>query len=299
VINVPDPVTGGYDLGSTATATNLGPGDATGVTLTDTLAPGGSFVAAGSDPSCTESAGAVTCVLGDMASGDVATVLIITKTPQVATDVTIHDSFSVVAPEDSSLRNNVLDVATEVRAPRADFVAGYVPASQSTTWLTDATQLSRGNPVATTADPIVASVGIPGGGPGGPVIVTERLCGEPFDCVTLRRATGGFHPASEGVSGSLIQVSVPNGYDESNPVMGIFWDDWSVIGSGRGTFKVWYHDGAADTPIVLPSCGWWRHTSPPCVTAIGRSFAWWDRWTFADLRTSVRFTNDGTFGRGR
>jgi hypothetical protein len=35
VHNVPNPVTGGYDLGATATVTNLGPGDATGVTVTD------------------------------------------------------------------------------------------------------------------------------------------------------------------------------------------------------------------------------------------------------------------------
>ncbi len=81
VLNVPNPVTGGYDLGSTATVTNLGPGDANDVTLTDTLAPGETFVAGGSDPSCTATGGVVTCALGDMPNGDVATVLIITKTP--------------------------------------------------------------------------------------------------------------------------------------------------------------------------------------------------------------------------
>ena len=119
----------------------------------------------------------MTCALGDMPNGDVATVLIITKTPQVGADTTIHDVFTVTSADDVTHGNDTLDVATAVRAPRADFVAGYVPPSSSTTWLSDATQWSHGNPVATTADPTVALVGIPGGGPGGPVVVTERPCG--------------------------------------------------------------------------------------------------------------------------
>ena len=129
VLNVPNPVTGGYDLGSTATVTNLGPGDANDVTLTDTLAPGETFVAGGSDPSCTAAAGVVTCALGDMPNGDVATVLIITKTPQVGADTTIHDVFTVTTADDVTHGNDTLDVATTVRARRADFVAGYVPPS--------------------------------------------------------------------------------------------------------------------------------------------------------------------------
>jgi hypothetical protein len=46
VINAPNPVTGGYDLGSTVTVTNQGPGDATGVTLTDSLPAGLAVVSA-------------------------------------------------------------------------------------------------------------------------------------------------------------------------------------------------------------------------------------------------------------
>ncbi len=230
VHNVPNPVTGGYDLGSTATVTNLGPGDATGVTLSDVLAPGETFVSAGSDPSCAASAGAVTCTLGDMANGDVATVLIVTETPQVDADTTIHDAFAVAATEDGTAGNDTLDVATEVRAPRADFVAGYVPSSDSTTWLDDATRWSRRDPVATSADPTVAFVGVPGGGPGGPVTVTELPCGAPFACMTARRSHGHFF-FPHGVFGNLIQVSIPSGYGASNPIIGVFLDDWSIIGS--------------------------------------------------------------------
>ena len=194
VANVPNPVTGGYNLGSTATVTNLGPADATGVTLTDTLAPGTSFIQSGSDLSCTAIAGVVTCGLGDIASGETASVLIVSKTPQVITDTTIHDLFAVTAPEDDTPANNSLDVATEVRARRADFVAGYVVPSRFTTWLNDATQWSHGSAVATVADPTVAFVGIPGGGPGGPVTVTESACGAPFACTTLRRSPAASLP---------------------------------------------------------------------------------------------------------
>jgi hypothetical protein len=298
VLNVPNPVTGGYDLGSTATVTNLGPGDANDVTLTDTLAPGETFVAGGSDPSCTAAGGVVTCALGDMPNGDVATVLIITKTPQVGADTTIHDVFTVTTSDDVTHGNDTLDAATEVRAPRADFVAGYVPPSASTTWLSDATQWSHGNPVATTADPTVALVGIPGGGPGGPVVVSEHACGAPFACMSLRRMFGRF-VLTPGAFGNLVQVSVPNGYGASNPITGVFLDNWSVLGSGWDPFKVSYQADGAGSPTTLSSCGGWKRTGPPCVSSIDRSFAWWNAYSFADLRTVVRFTNGGTFGRGR
>ena len=298
VLNVPNPVTGGYDLGSTATVTNLGPGDADDVTLTDVLAPGETFVAGGSDPSCTAAAGVVTCALGDMPNGDVATVLIITKTPRVTVDTTIHDVFTVTSADDDTPGNGTLDVATAVRAPRADFVAGYIPPSGSTTWLSDATQWSHGNPVATTADPTVVLVGIPGGGPGGPVVVNERACGAPFACMALRRSFGRF-ALTPGAFGNLIQVSVPNGYGASNPITGVFLDNWSVLGSGWSPFSVSYQADGTGSPTTLSSCGGWRRTGPPCVSSLDRSFAWWNAYSFADLRTVVRFTNGGTFGRGR
>jgi hypothetical protein len=117
--------------------------------------------------------------------------------------------------------------------------------------------------------------------------------------MSLRRTNGGFFPASRGIFGNLVEVSVPSGYGASNPITGIFLDDWSVVGSGRDPFKVWYQDGSTGTPNALSSCGGWKQTGPPCVSSIGRSFAWWNPHAFADLRTVVRFTNGGTFGRGR
>ena len=298
VQNAPNPVTGGYDLGSTATVTNQGPGDATGVTLTDTLAPGESFVGEGSDPSCWADTGVVTCSLNDLASGDVAIVLIVTKTPQVSADTTIHDVFAASATEDDTPDNSTLDVSTTVRAPSADFVAGYVPASSSTTWLSDATRWSHGDAVATMADPTVAFVGIPGGGPGGPVTVTERSCNAPFVCTSsLRRPR---FSAATGVNfGNLVDVSVPAGYGAANPITGVFLDNWSELDWGWGPFKVSFQPDSSGTPSILPGCGGWAHAGPPCVASIGRSFQWWNHYAYGDLHTVVRFTDGGTFGRGR
>ena len=237
VQNAPNPVTGGYDLGSTATVTNQGPGDATGVTLTDTLANGETFVGGGSDPSCSADAGVVTCPLDDLASGVVATVLIVTKTPHVSADATIHDVFAVSAAEDDTPDNSTLDVSTAVRAPSANFVAGYVPVSSSITWLSDATQWSHGEAVATMADPTVASVGIPGGGPGGPVVITRTLVRRAVRLHAGATCTCDPSHASAGGFGNLVDVNVPSGYGAANPITGVFLDNWSVLGCGLGPVR--------------------------------------------------------------
>ena len=240
----------------------------------------------------------VTCALGDMPNGDVATVLIITKTPAVNADTTINDTFAVSAAEDTTPANDSLDVATTVRARRGDFVAGYVPPSASITWLTDATQWSRGVAVATSSDPTVASVGIPGGGPGGPVTITERPCAAPFACPSMRRP-GRWSVGPVVTFGNLIQVSVPDGYGASNPITGVFLDNWTVLGSGWDPFAVSFQKGSEGATATLPSCGGWHHNGPPCVASLGRAYTWWNPAAFADLQTVVRFTNGGTFGRGR
>ena len=221
-----------------------------------------------------------------------------TKTPQVSADTSIHDAFAVSAPQDGTPGNGALDVSTMVRAPSADFVAGFVPASSSITWLNDATQWSHGDAVATIADPTVAFVGIPGGGPGGPVVITERACSAPFACATSFRSRGHSSPAG-GNFGHLVEVRVPSGYGAANPITGVFLDNWSELDWGSGPFKVSFQPDSTGAPSVLPSCGGWSRSGPPCVSSIGRSFQWWNHYAYGDLHTVVRFTNGGTFGRGR
>jgi uncharacterized repeat protein (TIGR01451 family) len=63
----PDPVVAGATLTYTLTASNRGPDDASGVTLTDTLPAGVSFLSASAG--CTKSGATVTCSLGGLPDG--------------------------------------------------------------------------------------------------------------------------------------------------------------------------------------------------------------------------------------
>jgi uncharacterized repeat protein (TIGR01451 family) len=77
-----DPVTLGTNLSYLLAVHNAGPDDATGVTVTDALATGVTFVSATpSQGSCAEIAGTVTCDLGSLADGaDAAVTLVVTPT---------------------------------------------------------------------------------------------------------------------------------------------------------------------------------------------------------------------------
>ena len=305
VLNVPNPVTGGNYLGSTATVTNLGPDDATSVSLTDTLAPGESFVALGSDPSCTASARRSDVPRSaTWRAAHVSTVLVVTKTPQVSADTTIHDAFAVSAPEDSTPGNDALDVVTAVRARRADFVAGYVPVSRSEpTWLNDATSWSPRRPRRDDQRPDRGVRRHPGRRTRWPGHrFPQRPCGAPFACMTLHRARAGASPIRlEASSATFIQVSVPSGYGASNPITGLFIDNWSVVGSGLDSFRVSFQNGShGHARRPLPSCGGWHRTRPAMrVLDHGGRSNGGTHYAYGDLHTVVRFTNGGTFGRGR
>ena len=112
----PNPVVAGQDLVYTISITNSGPDDATGVTLTDTLPPGVSFVSAASTQgSCGESGGTVTCDLGIVANGLTSTVTIVV-TPLAAG--TLPNAASVTANEtDSNAANDQDTEDTKVLAP--------------------------------------------------------------------------------------------------------------------------------------------------------------------------------------
>lgn len=299
VANTPNPVTGGYDVGYTATVTNLGPDTVSGAMLTDVLSPGETFVAMGSGPSCSSTLGVVSCGLGDLAGGGTVSVLIVTRTPKVDVETTIHDGFAVAAIGDGTPGNDALDVATTVLPRRPDFAAAYVPAGAETTWITDATQWVKSNPVATMADPTVALIGLPGGGSGGPVTIKERPCGGAFACMRVG-VNGVSYPAPKGIFGNLVSVTIPPGYGPSNPVTAIFLDNWSVVGWGWDPFKVSYQDDTTGAfTDRLPWCGGWKRTGPPCVSVMSRLFSWWNAYVNGDLLTVARFTKNSTFGRGR
>jgi uncharacterized repeat protein (TIGR01451 family) len=111
-----DPVLAGSNLTYTIQVINNGPGDATGVVLTDTLPAGVTYVS--NDSGCTEAAGTVTCNIGDLANTASATVnIVIIPT----TAGTITNDVSVAANEtDSDGSNNQASEDTVAAGGEAD-----------------------------------------------------------------------------------------------------------------------------------------------------------------------------------
>ncbi len=109
----PDPVVVGNDLTYTLTVTNNGPDAATGVTLSDTLPAGVTFVSA--TLPCEQTDGVVTCDLGTLVNGATATVTIVVS---LTTPGTITNTAMVTANEpDPDPANNTDSEQTTVNPP--------------------------------------------------------------------------------------------------------------------------------------------------------------------------------------
>jgi uncharacterized repeat protein (TIGR01451 family) len=110
----PDPVGVGDNLTYTLLVENIGPSDGTGVTVTDNLPFGFTFVSAiSTQGTCSESFGTVTCTLGDLANGASVTVTIIV-TPTTAGTMTSNTASLVGNESDPDTSNNTDTVVTTV-----------------------------------------------------------------------------------------------------------------------------------------------------------------------------------------
>ena len=117
----PDPVKEGAVLTYTLSVSNLGPGDATGVTVTDDLDSQVDFVAAtASQGACDQKGKRVTCTLGNLAAnpyGEAASVTI-TVRPKKAGTLTNTASIAVGPGDtDPTPGNNTATTTTTVVAP--------------------------------------------------------------------------------------------------------------------------------------------------------------------------------------
>ena len=109
-VDSPDPVVSGNNLTYTLTVVNNGPGEAAGVTLTDTLHGSVVFVSATpSQGSCNEAGGTVTCELGPLANGAIATATIVITPPVLGT---ITNTVSVTSTETDTVTANDAAVVT-------------------------------------------------------------------------------------------------------------------------------------------------------------------------------------------
>ena len=111
----PSPVVAGTQLTYTFTSTNNGPSSATGVTVTDTLPAGETFVSATTSQGTTSFANdTLTVALGNMASGGTATTTVLVNVASSDTG-TLTNTANITGNQfDPNLTNNTSTVVTPV-----------------------------------------------------------------------------------------------------------------------------------------------------------------------------------------
>jgi uncharacterized repeat protein (TIGR01451 family) len=118
-------VTAGANVTYTLVAANAGPSTATSITVTDTLPAGAVFQsAAGTNWTCNQASGVVTCTRANIPSSSVRTISVVVKAP--AANGTLTNTAAVAAATaDPTPANNTESESTTVTGgvTRADFDA--------------------------------------------------------------------------------------------------------------------------------------------------------------------------------
>ena len=115
----PDPVSAGGTITYTITVNNNGPDSVTNVQVVDTLPVEATFVSAtGTNWTCSDSAGVVTCTLdSNSCSGTIPPIYITVTAPSPSSEITITNSATVYgSPNDPNTVNNSVSATTTVNA---------------------------------------------------------------------------------------------------------------------------------------------------------------------------------------
>ena len=116
--DAPDPVRFGEPLTYTIEVTNQGPAPAAGVEIVDTLEPGQDFRSMSGI--CSRTGDVVTCDVGELASGESASVAVVIAAPLPGDISNTATVLATGGPVDPDLADNTVTVTTTVHAGTAD-----------------------------------------------------------------------------------------------------------------------------------------------------------------------------------
>jgi uncharacterized repeat protein (TIGR01451 family) len=171
----PDPVLAGQLLTYTLGVSNAGPQGAPGVTITDTLPAGVTFVSAtASQGSCTEAAGSVTCAMGTVANGGNASAEIKIR-PQSQGTITnqatvTSDAGDLNSANDSASAQTTVDPASDLELTKTDSADPVLSGDQ----LTYSLSVHNAGPSSTSG--VALSDTLPAGVVLGTVTSTQGTC---------------------------------------------------------------------------------------------------------------------------
>ncbi|HEY8670566.1 MAG TPA: hypothetical protein VIL63_07000, partial [Terriglobales bacterium] len=136
----PSPVLQTHTLTYTVTVKNLGPSAANTVQMVDALPSQVTFVSATpTRGSCSQSAGVVTCNLGNMNNGETATITIVT-TATVGPALTVNTAVVNSATADANLANNIATASIVIETPTSvnlmKFIATQTSSGAVLSWRT-------------------------------------------------------------------------------------------------------------------------------------------------------------------